>query len=303
MTQRLTGLIAAPHTPMHPDGRLKLEVIEKQAEFLARNRVTGAFVCGSTGESMSLTVPERMEVAARWCKAAPGDFPVIVHVGHTCLADCKALAAHAQESGASAIAAMAPFFFKPGAVEDLVSFCVEVAAAAPGLPFYYYHIPSLTGVGFAMFDFLSVAARRIPTLAGIKFTHEDLIDYGRCVDFEDGRFDVLFGRDECLLAGLALGATGGVGSTYNFAAPVYLRIIGAFRAGRMDEARRDQARAREMVVVFIRFGGLVAGKAMMKLVGLDCGPVRPPLSNLTPEQFDAMRVELDRIGFFSFCSK
>src|SRR3954469_8189210 len=120
---------------------------------------------------------------------------------------------------------MAPFFFRPGTVQELVDFMAQVAAAAPALPFYYYHIPSMTGVHIPAAEFLRAAADRIPNLAGVKFTFENLMDYAECVRFSGGRFDVLFGRDEMLLAGLSLGAHGAIGSTYNFAAPVYHRII------------------------------------------------------------------------------
>ena len=117
----IEGLIAAPLTPMNIDGSLRLDVIEKQAEFLARNGVKGAFVCGSTGESMSLTVQERLLVAERWVKAAEGDFKVIVHVGHTSLGDIKTMASHALKAGAYAVSAMAPCFFRPGTTESASS--------------------------------------------------------------------------------------------------------------------------------------------------------------------------------------
>ena len=95
---------------------------------------------------------------------------------------------------------MAPSFFRPSTVEQLVDFCAQIAEAAPGLPFYYYHFPAMTGVDFPMIDFLKGASRRIPNLKGIKFTHENLMDYNRCLHFEKDRFQILFGRDEMLLA-------------------------------------------------------------------------------------------------------
>ena len=106
----------------------------------------GAFVCGTTGEGQSLTSDERRQVAARWCAAAPKHFRVIVHVGHASLAEAKALAAHAAQIGAAAVAATPPYFYKPRTAEDVAACCAEIAAAAPGLPFYYYHFPDITGI-------------------------------------------------------------------------------------------------------------------------------------------------------------
>ncbi len=291
-----TGLVAAPHTPMHADGSLNLGLIEQQVEHLAKHQITGAFVCGTTGEGLSLTLEERRQVAQRWVKTSPKSLPVLVHVGHNCLADAQNLAAHAQKIGASAISTLAPSFFRPASVSDLVDFCAAVALAAPELPFYFYNMPSMTGVSLSMVEFLKQASGRIPTLAGIKFTHNDLMEYQQCVRFDGGRFDILFGRDEVLLEALAVGARGAVGSTYNFAAPIYHRVMEACLNKDFRAAADQQALAVEMITVLNRYGGLVAGKAVMKMLGIDCGPVRLPLRNLSAEQYAAFHRELATLG-------
>lgn len=295
---KFEGLIAAPFTAMHPDGSLNLDRIEQQAGHLLATGVRGAFVCGTTGEGASLTLQERFAVAARWVEVAGRDLSVIVHTGCNCLADCRALAAHAQKVGAFATAAMPPSFFKPATVVDLAECCAQIAAAAPGIPFYYYHIPSMTGVNFAMAQLLPVAGKRIANFAGVKFTCENLMDYAQAFALDGGRFDMLFGRDELLLAGLGMGARGAVGSTYNYSAAIYLRVMAAFAAGDLAEARRQQAMAVESVALMLKYGGLPAGKAIMNMVGVDCGPVRLPLRTLSPEQQKSLRTDLDEAGFF-----
>jgi len=303
MKSLLQGLIAAPYTPFSPNGELALDVIPRQAALLASNGVSGAFVCGTTGEGYSLTIAERQQAAAAWRQATPAGLKLIVHVGHLSLGDSCALARHAQEIGADAIATIAPNFFKPAGAPELVAWCRQVAAAAPKLPFYYYHMPAMTGVTIPVTDFLQQTDGNIPTLAGVKFTHEDLMDYGRASQVADGRYAMLFGRDEILLAGLSLGAVGAVGSTYNFAAPLFRSLMEAFAAGDLATARREQARARDFITVVHRHGGLAAGKAVMKLIGVDCGPVRLPLRRLETAQEQNLRRELEQIGFFEYCCK
>jgi len=295
--ERFTGLVAAPFTPFRGDGSLADEIIERQCERLVTEGVQGAFVCGTTGEGPSLTVAERMRVSERWVAAAGNRLKVLVHVGHTSAADARALAAHAQEIGADAIGCLAPYFFKPASIAALVEFCGHVAAAAPALPFYYYHIPSLTGVAFAMREFLPVAARSIPNFAGIKYTHEDVADFAACVRFEDHAYEMLFGRDELLLEGLATGATGAIGSTYNYMPGFYHALIAATREGNARVARAWQDKANRVIEVMIRHGGLPAGKHIMRLVGADCGPVRPPLATLTPAAAATLEADLADIGF------
>jgi N-acetylneuraminate lyase len=294
---RFTGLVAAPFTPFRADGGIDEGTIERLAAALGDDGVTAAFVCGTTGEGPSLTTAERKRVAERWVASAPANLRIIVHVGAACGGDCRDLAAHAAGSGAAAIGCLAPFFFRPATVRDLVDFCRPVAAAASDLPFYYYHIPSMTGAAFPMIDFLRAAADAIPTLAGVKYTHDDLHDLMRCLRFEDGRFDVLFGRDEMLLAGLACGVQGAIGSTYNFMAGVYHGLIAAFRAGDLETARRHQAVAGDAIAAMLRHGGLPAGKAIMALRGLDCGPVRPPLAALDADRRESLARALAALGF------
>ncbi len=219
MKPLLNGLIAAPYTPFKNNGDVALDVIQRQARVLARNGVRGAFICGTTGEGSSLTSDERRQVTEAWLKARPAKLAVIVHVGHQSARESHALARHAQQCGADAIATIAPSFFKAPSIVELVEWCASVAAAAPKLPFYYYHMPAMTGVQFSAAAFLAQAHRRIPTLAGVKFTHEDLMDFSQAGRVAGGRYEVVFGRDEILLAGLSLGAKGAVGSMYNFAAP------------------------------------------------------------------------------------
>jgi len=301
MPERIEGLVTAAHTPMHADGSLNLETIDRLADAQAAAGVRGVFVCGTAGEGQSLTVAERKAVAERWRKAAGERILVIPHVGANCLADAKELAAHAEAIGADAMAAMAPSFSAPTRADTLADFLAEIAAAAPRTPFYYYHLPSRTHVTVAAAALMRVAADRIPTFAGLKFTDYNLMDFGECVRRAGDRLTVLFGRTEHLLAGLAMGAHGSIGGPYNSCAPLFLRLYRAYRAGDLAAARCAQDKGRTFGIITKRFGGLAALKAVMKMIGLDCGPSRLPLRNLTDEEFAVLRDELRTIGFFDEC--
>ena len=303
MTTKLRGLVAATHTPFHADGQLNLAAVERQAEHLHRNGVNTVFIGGSTGESHSLSVDERRALALRWSEVVRGTgMKLIVHVGSNCLADARALTAQAQELRADAIAALSPSYFKPKSLDALVACCAEIAAAAPATPFYFYDIPVLTGVQFSMPAFLDAAADRIPTLAGIKFTNSDLMAFQQCLHADGGRFDIPWGVDEYLLAALAVGAVGGVGSSFNFAAPVYQRMIAAVEQGDLAAARTEQYRSVKLVALLAGFGYLAAAKAVMGFLSVEVGPVRLPNVNLGPGQSARLRGELEALGFFGWIS-
>ncbi|HEX5272359.1 MAG TPA: dihydrodipicolinate synthase family protein [Gemmataceae bacterium] len=296
---RLIGLIAAPHTPFTASGELNPSVIADQAALLIESGVAGAFVCGSTGEAHSLTTEERQRVTEEWVRVVGGRLKLLVHAGHNCRADAVRLASHAARAGADAVAAVAPSYFKPATVDDLIAFCEPVAAAAAGLPFYLYDIPVMTGVSLPTAEFLDRAADRIPNLAGVKYTNGDLVGLQECLAVRGGRFDVVFGYDEMLLAGLALGVKGAIGSTYNFAAPLYLRLLRAFESGDLAAARRAQLTSVGLIRVMGRFGGLRAGKAIMGLLGVDCGPVRSPMRPMTPAEVSALHEALRPFDMFA----
>jgi N-acetylneuraminate lyase len=301
MTGKLIGLVAATHTPFDSHGQLNLVAIEKQAEHLHRTGANAVFIGGSTGESHSLTVEERRALARRWSEVVRGSsLRLVVHVGSNCLADARALASQAEALGVTAIVALAPSYFKPKSLDALVGCCADIAAAAPSVPFYFYDIPALTGVQFSMPEFLTVAANHIPTLAGLKFTNADLMAYQCCLHVHEGRFDLPWGIDEYLLAALALGAAGGVGSSFNFAAPIYRRMMAAFAKGDLAAARAEQFRSVQLIELLARFGYLAAAKALMGMLGVEVGPVRLPNVNLTTEERVRLRTALEKLGFFEW---
>jgi len=297
----LHGFVAATHTPFHADGSLNLAIVERQAAHLSQQGIRLAFIGGSTGESQSLTVEERRALAARWFEVVRGlDLSIVVHVGSNCLDDSCMLAAQAEQLGAVAISALAPGYFKPRTLSDLIDCCAKVAAAAPATPFYFYDIPSLTGVHVSMPDFLTQAPERIPTLVGLKFSNSDLMAFQLCLRADGGRFDIPYGSDEWILAALALGAQGAVGSTYNFAAPLYHRLLAAFHSGDLEAARGEQFRSVQLVQLLASHGYLGAAKAVMKMLGVDVGPARLPLGNLDETQLRQLRAQLEQLGFFNW---
>jgi len=297
----LHGLVVAAHSPFHADGSLNLAAVEKQAAHYLDHNLTTVFVAGTTGECHSLTLDERRALAQRWSEVVRGTaLKLVLHVGSNCLEDCRVFAAQAQAIGAIAISAFAPSYFKPRDPDTLVAWCAGVASVAPELPFYFYDIPALTGVSFPMQDFLAQGSTRIPTLAGLKFTNPDLMAYQFVLRADNGQWDVPFGLDEHLLGALAVGARGAVGSGFNFAEPIYTRLLRAFGAGDLASAREEQFRGVQLVQVLASMGYMGASKALMEMLGVPLGPARLPNTNLTAEQKSGLRGRLEAMGFFDW---
>ena len=296
----LTGLVAATYTPLDSKGDVNTPVVRPMVDHLLESGVGGLYVCGSTGEGISLTSDERKSVAHTFVEAVEGRVPVIVQVGHNSLAEARQLAEHAQQIGADAVSATCPSYFKVTEVVALTECMAEIASAAPDLPFYYYHIPALTGSTMDVMEFLRRGPASIPNLVGIKYTDTKLHEFQQCLEFNGGQFDVVWGCDEMLLGALATGARAAIGSTYNIAAPLYGQLIAALARGDLDKARICQSRSVAMIHTLKQFPFHAAMKSVLAMNGLDVGGCRLPQGYLTEADRVELKNRLQSIGFFDW---
>ena len=303
--KRFEGLIAAPFAPMNGRGEVMYDRIESYYDFLDKNKVVGAFINGSTGEGVSLSQMEKMKITEEWTRRAKvrKTVKVISLVGGTSYVECIENAIHAQECGVYAIALLAPYYFKPASAKQLAEFISKVAEKVPDLPVYFYHIPVLSGCNVAMLDLLKEAALYIPNLVGVKYTHEDFMDFLSCTHFMDGKYEMMWGRDENMLSALILGTRSAVGSTFNYAAPVYLQMIDAFDKGDFVAARKLQQQSIDMIMLLGKYGGISTGKAYMKYVGFDCGEFRSPVKNMGEHKYEKFSEDVRALNMQHLFSK
>ena len=301
--KQLDGYLAAPFTPMNEAGDLNLDLIPDYARFLSDNDLEGVFLCGSTGEGALLTREERMGLTEKWVGEAGSKLKIMVHTGGTNLKDQELLASHAEKIGAWGVAAMAPAFLPPTRNEELLALCKTVAGAAPSLPFYYYHIPILNGVQLSVTELLKAADKKIPNFAGVKYTSPDKSEFEQCRQVAGGKFEMLWGLDEMFLDALIRGNRSGIGGTYNQYFRLYNRMREAYALGQMKLCRELQQQSRLFYDVLNKYrGNIMGGKRIMKFLGLDCGPNRLPLQNLSEQEENKLREELEEIDFFESCN-
>lgn len=303
MIPKIEGLVAAPFTPMHTDGSLNLSIIPKYAEMLIHNQVKGAFIAGSTGEGVSMCYEEKVQVIKAWGEIRDKRLLKIAMVGGNSVQEMKQLAQLAEQQKFDAIAILAPHYFILNKAEILAQICIEVGKVAPKTGLYFYHIPVLTGVNVSMIEFLEHMEDKLPNFLGIKYTHSDMMEYNRCLNFAGEKYDILWGWDEVFLGGMAMGARGGVGSTFNYAAPLYHQLMEAFYAGDLLKARKLQEKSIDIVRLLGKYGGIATGKAYMRAIGLDCGKFRLPVQNMSEAQYEAFLEDLNEIDFFQYMSK
>jgi len=190
------------------------------------------------------------------------------------------------------------FFFKPGSLHNLVVTLSQIAKHAPHLPFYYYHFPQRTGITHRMIDLLMEIdkTKLIPNFVGMKFTDYDLFEMSECIHYQNGKYEILFGKDEVLTSALIIGCKGAIGSTYSFAGKLMNQVIEAYEKGDLNKAHQLILVEQEIVSLYRKFGGKNPEKAIMKMKGVDVGPPRLPTEPLNEEEYLYLEKELRRIG-------
>ncbi len=303
--EKLVGPIPATFTPMFPDGLVNYDLIKDYYALLVRNHIQTIFICGTTGEGELLTMEERKTLTEKWLSVSKGnkDFKVIVVVGSNRIPEAIELAQHAHQNGCYGISYISPYYYKPSSVAELIACCKQVADSVPHVPFYYYHIPILTQVRFPMIDFMEQASHVIENFAGIKYSDEDHVDFLKCLEYREGAYNVFWGKDETLLSALSIGAVAAIGSTYNYMSPLYTELIKAFQSNDIQSAKSLQLQSIAIVNLLNTHTGLSTGKYFMQLLGVDCGPSRSPLKNLSDADKQVLQEKLNEIGFSNFSMK
>jgi N-acetylneuraminate lyase len=292
----------APFTPFAVDGSggVNLSVIPALAADAAASGVNLVWVVGGMGQFDTLTLDERRAVLEAWVPAAHAHgMAVVAHVGTTVQADAIAMAAHAVAVGADAIASVPPYYTKAASVAALVSWLAPVAAAAPSLPFLFYHIPASTGVDFPMAQLFPAALAAIPTWAGVKFVSTDMGDWAALAGaYGDDPSLALMFAPEPKMAGVGLGATSAV-LAESFFAPTWLRMCRAAAAGDWAGARREQAWKAAAAAVFASVPGDAERAIYRAKIGVDLGPPRAPDVAVSEADLATVVAGLSALGFFN----
>ncbi|MBN1875743.1 MAG: dihydrodipicolinate synthase family protein [Anaerolineae bacterium] len=288
---KFRGIWPALLTPYDVQGDVNLPVLRELIEYLLDKQVDGFYVCGTTGEGLWLSVPERKAVTEAVLDQVHGRVPVIVHVGTVATRDAVLLAEHARDAGASGVSSVLPPVRRQ--VESIYLHYETIAHAVPELPFLVYVFGGETDAVSLLCELL----KRIPNLGGAKYTGPNMYEFRHIVELRDEDWTAFSGMDEQCLFAAMFGASGNIGSTLNFMPGVYREIHRSYQAGALLHAQDLQLRANRVTRVLHSFGSFGAMRAIMYRLGFDCGEPRLPNVPLAPEKYDLLCEALDMAGF------
>ncbi|GAA3402707.1 N-acetylneuraminate lyase [Paenibacillus hodogayensis] len=274
------GIIPALLTPYDPSGAISEQATRRLVRHLLEKGVNGFYAGGSTGEGLLQSSEERERFLDIIVDEVRGAVPVIAHVGALDTATCIRLAKYAERAGADAVSSVAPFYYKHGQ-EQVRGHYLDIAMAAD-IPLILYHIPDLTGVRSTVRFYRELAES--DKIVGVKYTAKDTFELQQLIEACGPDFRVFNGPDESLLAGLAVGCCGAIGSTYNMMPELFVELYQTFQAGAIGEARSLQAQANRVIAELLKYDFISFEKEILRLQGIDVGLPRKPLQQLTDEE-------------------
>lgn len=272
------GVYAALMTPFHEDGSLDKEGLVRLAEHCIGSGLTGLYVGGSTGEGFLLTEEERMDVFRIVGKAMQGKCNLFAHVGAISTDSAIRMAKVAEDSGFDAVSAVAPFYYS-FPLEAIQTYYGDIMHAT-SLPMLMYNFPNAGGFN-GMLDVVNSFIHD-DKLLGIKHTSQNLFELEQFKHLERNLF-VFNGFDEMLVAGLSMGADGGIGSTYNFMPGIILDIYNNFVKGDIQAAQAAQEKADEIITAIIPYGTFQMEKEILNNLGIHVGGCRKPFLPMSAE--------------------
>ena len=275
----LAGVFAALMTPFHDDGALKLDALAPLAEFGLAQGLHGFYVGGSTGEAFLQTAVERKAVLKEFARVVAGRARLIAHVGAISTDEAIDLARAAADAGYDAVSAIPPFYFDFSPAEVLAHY--RALAEATPLPLVVYNFPAKSARPLSTAELLALLAH--PRIVGVKHTSQNLYQLERLKTAAPEAV-VYNGFDEMFVGGMAMGADGGIGTTYNVMGALFVQMYEAMRTGELPRAQALQTHANAVIDVLIEVGVFPGTKAMLQLLGVDCGPCRRPFARLTAAQ-------------------
>ena len=260
--EKFGGIYPALLTPFTKDGRINRTSLTTLVRHETELGADGFYVCGSTGEAFLMSKEERREVMEIVRDAAPGR-KLIAQIGSLNVRDAEYLAKAAADLGYDAISSVAPFYYK-FTFEEIRDYYFRLAEAA-AIPVLVYYIPGSSGVtmGEGQLGVFLADDRFI----GAKFTSNDFFLLERLKKAFPDKV-VLNGFDEMFLSGLAMGADGGIGSTYNFMADRFARMRALMKSGRLEEAREIQSRVNEIIAILLKIGVIAGCKEILNQQGI-----------------------------------
>ena len=286
------SIFAALLTPFDSAGNVSNDAVEPLVDYILSKGVHGLYASGSTGESVLQSREERITHLTGLAAYARGKCTLIAQVGAASTGDAVALAKVARDQGYDAVSAVPPYYYKHNF--DSIRAYYDAIAEAAEVPLIIYNIPALSGTDLSTERLLELMEN--PNIGGVKFTAQDLFQFEELRKARPDR-KFFFGTDEMFLGAAAMGADGGIGSTYNLIGDIYVGIETAIASGDIETARALQNKANDLIAILLRTGVIPGLKYALNRMGVPVGDCRAPFGAPNAAAVSELDTWLDANGY------
>lgn len=297
----LQGFIATVSAPLSEQQSLDLNQIEGYYRFLKNKGVNGVLIASGFEDEL-LSVDEKLSLMRAWKDASGNDkdFSVLQYVCENVMDYAAEIIRYASEIEITGVVLGFRPELKFDSVDQLVEMCHKIFEHEEEISFYFNYLNpqnSMDG-NFDIVELIETMEKKVPNFCGVRFKGHGLQDFHVCKKYKNGKFDAIWDADEVFLPALCLGIKVATGTLFNFQAPLYQKIIEAYKNGDHLGAIGLEGQITDFLRVFKRFGSSSA-KAGLMLMGLDCGPLKFPFKVMPANRFREFWSELDGLNFFS----
>lgn len=280
-------------TPFHQDGSVNYEKFAELIEFQIQNGTDAIIVCGTTGESSTLTHEEHLEVIKFCAQKVNGRIPVIAGTGSNCTSTAVYLSTEAEKYGVDGLLLVTPYYNK--ATQNGLFEHFKKVADSVKLPIILYNVPSRTGCNIMPQTAVKLC-EEVPNIVGIKEASGNISQISRLASLAKGRLDIYSGNDDHIVPILSLGGKGVISVLSNVAPKQTHDICAKFFEGDVEGSCKEQLRAMELCDALFCEVNPIPVKEALNLMGKEAGPTRMPLSKMEEANVEKLKTAMKNYG-------
>ena len=281
-------------TPFTESGEVNYEKLEEILEDQIANSTDAIVICGTTGESSTLTHGEHLQTIKFTIDKVNKRVPVIAGTGSNCTETAIMMSKEAASYGADALLIVTPYYNK-ATQKGLIAHYTAIANAVPETPLIMYNVPSRTGVNITP-ETIVALCKEYENIVGVKEASGNFSAIAQIASLSGGTVDIYSGNDDQTVPMMALGAKGVISVLSNVAPRQVHDMCAAFKAGDVAKARQMQIDAIPLIEALFCEVNPIPVKEAMNMMGEEVGPFRKPLVDMEPANRDRLRRELVNYG-------
>ena len=280
-------------TPFHTDGSIDYDKFGEVIEQQIANQTDAIIVCGTTGESATMTHEEHLDVIRYCVEKVAHRIPVVAGTGSNCTETAVYLSQEAEKIGADGLLVVTPYYNK-ATQKGLIAHFTKIANSIK-IPVILYNIQSRTGVNIAP-ETMAYLAKNVENIVGVKEASGNISQIAKIAELCGESFDIYSGNDDQVVPLLSLGGKGVISVLSNIAPRETHDIVAKFMDGDVKGSRELQLRALPLIEKLFCEVNPIPVKAAMNMLGWEVGPLRMPLSEMEEEHQKELKAAMDAFG-------